>query len=289
MIELNIPEPAAPANPEPAAAEPGAVAPALPADNPNPGTGSPSATAAVPSTPSPSSPANPAPAAEPTYEIKVDGKVEKLTLAEITARAQMGTDYRTKTQQLADDRRRWDAERQTILQQEREAAIRDLKAQEAREKLEAEKDPATRAMDRVQTLEQKLEDQQLDSVLKPLLDKYGVEEQQFLIEASRNGLRTAADVATHGEAIAKALSEAQNGRFESRFKEVLSKGEHPEVKALIQKAIAEYLQKKTGGPSPTPAGALTPSLGAPVRRAKTLDEAADIAEEMLTGKAPSYQ
>lgn len=287
MIELNIPEPAATLSEAPASpAE--AAAPAPVADNPSGGS-APAATAPA-STPSPSLPANPAPAAEPTYEIKVDGKVEKLTLAEITARAQMGTDYRTKTQQLADERRRWDADRSTILQKEKEAWLRDLKTQEARAKLEAEKDPAARAMERVQTLEQTIEDQQLDSVLKPLLAKYEVDEQQFLIEASRNGLRTAADVTAHGEAIAKALADVQNGRFETRFKEVLSKREHPEVKALIEKAVAEYLQKKTAGPSPTPSGAITPALGAPpVRKAKTLDEAADIAEEMLTGKAPSYQ
>lgn len=288
MLELNIPEPAAPAaTPEPT---PGASSPAPAADNPNPGTGAPaSATAAAPSTPSPSAPANPAPAAEQKFEIKVDGKVESLSLDEIIARAQKGTKFTQNSQQLADERRRWDTDRQTILQKEKEAWLRELKDQETRARLEAEKDPAARAMDRVQTLEQKLEDQQLDSVLRPLLEKYQVDEQQFLIEASRNGLKSAADVVAHGEAIAKALADSQNSRFETRFKEVLSKREHPEVKALIEKAVAEYLQKKTAGPSPAPAGAITPSLGAPTRRAKTLDEAADIAEELLTGVAPSYQ
>ena len=85
------------------------------------------------------------------------------------------------------------------------------------------------------------------------------------------------------------MSENQNGRFETRFKETLSKGEHPELKTLQQKWLADYLQKKTAGPSPATAGATTPALGAPQRRAKTLEEAADIAEEMLTGVAPNYR
>lgn len=290
MIELNIPEPAAPvAIPEPA---PGAPTPVPAADNPAPGAGAPSATAAVPSTPSPSNPANPAtPAssAEQKFEIKVDGKVELLTRDEIIARAQKGTKFTQNSQALADERRRWEADRQTILQQEKEAWFRELKNQQEREKTEAEKDPGARAIERVQSLEQKLEDQQLDAVLKPLLDKYQVDEQQFLIEASRSGLRSAADVAANGEAIAKALSEHQNSRFEARFQDVLSNREHPAVKALLEKAVAEYLQKKTAGPSPVPAGVSTPSLGAAPRRAKTLDEAADIAEEMLTGVAPNHQ
>lgn len=279
MVELpDVPEVLS-ATPEPTAPE---ATPAPVADNP--GGPAPVATA-VPSTPSPSTPATPTPGEEPKFEIKVDGKVELLTRAEMVALAQQGKSYTQKTQKLADEQRRWEADRQSILQKEREAAVRELKAQEERERLDAAKDPAIRAAERVEALEQKIEDQQLESVLKPLLVKYGVDEQQFLIEASRAGLRSAADVSARGEEIAKAISESQNGRFESRFKEVLSKGEHPELKAMKDRWLADYLKNKGGGPSPVPAGALTPTLGAAPRRAKNLDEAADMAEEMLTGVA----
>jgi outer membrane translocation and assembly module TamA len=195
---------------------------------PAPAAGTPETPGSVPSAtvpPSTPSPSNPAiPAAEPKFEIKVDGKVELLTKAEVIALAQQGKSFTQKSQRLADDQRRWEADRQAILQQEREAAIKEWQAKIEREKTEAAKDPGTRAIERVQTLEQKLEDQALDAVLKPLVAKYDLDEQMFCIEATKHGLRTAEDVAARGEAIAKALSEHQNSRFESRFKETLSKG-----------------------------------------------------------------
>lgn len=42
---------------------------------------------------------------EPLFTIKVNGRTEKVNLEELTARAQMGTDYTRKTQELADARR----------------------------------------------------------------------------------------------------------------------------------------------------------------------------------------
>ncbi len=258
------------------------VTPAPVADNPS---GAPAASAtATPSTPSPSDPATPP--VEPKFEIKVDGKVELLTRAEMIALAQQGKSFTQKSQKLADEQRRWEADRQAILKQEREAAIRELRAEEERKKLDAAKDPATRATERIEAMEQRLEDQQLEAVLKSLLTKHGIDEQQFLIEASKAGLRSAADVAARGEEIAAQIAESQNGRFESRFKEVLAKGEHPDIKVMKDKWLADYLAKKGSGPAP--AAGLTPSLGAPPRRAKTFDEAADMAEEMLTGVAPRH-
>lgn len=277
MIELpDVPE-APVATPE-AIPAPEAATPAPATDNPS---GAPASATATPSTPSPSASATPE--AEPKFEIKVDGKVELLTRAEMIALAQQGKSYTQKTQRLADEQRRWEADRQSILKQERETAIRELRAEEQRKALDAAKDPATRATERVEALEQKLEDQQLESALKTLLSKFDIDEQQFLIEASRAGLKSAADVEARGEEIAKALSESQTGRFETRLQDILAKGEHPAVKAYREKAVAEYLQKKGSGPSPVPA-AITPSSPAGPRKARTLDEAADIAEEMLTGQ-----
>lgn len=279
MIELNIPEAPAVNSEAPAATE---SAPASEAANSSES----SQVATESSAPSPSTPATPT--VEPKYEIKVDGKVESLTLNEMVALAQQGKSYTQKTQKLADEQRRWEADRQAILQQERDRAIQDLRAQEQRAALEAQKDPTQRAVERVEALEQRLEDQQLEGVLNSLKSKFpDMDEQQFLIEASKAGLRSASDVSSRGEEIAKSLVESQGSRFESRFKETLSKGEHPELKQLQAKWLADYLAKKGSGPSPAVGN--TPSLGAPPKRvAKTFDEAADIAEEMLTGIAPRH-
>ncbi len=277
MIELpDVPD----TNPAASAVEVAAPAPA--ADNPG---GTP-AVATEASTPSPSTPATPE--AEPKFEIKVDGKTELLTRAEMTALAQQGKSYTQKTQKLADEQRRWEADRAAILKAEKDNWKREQEAEAAKALADAGKDPAAKALERVEALEQNLEDQRLDGALSSLKAKYpDLDEQQFLIEASKQGLRSSADVANRGEAIAQALSESQNGRFETRFKEALTKGEHPELKALLAKHLADYLKNKGGGPSPVPAGALTPALNAPPKRvARTFDEAADIAHEMLTGEAP---
>lgn len=261
--------------------EPASPTPAPVADNPTPEP-APVATATVPSTPSPSNPANPADG-EQKFEIKVDGKVEFLTRAEMTALAQQGKAFTQKTQKLADEQRRWEADQKAIIAREKENAIREYREQLAREKLEAEKDPTTRLSERLESMEQKLEDEKLDSALRTLLTKYEIDEQHFLIEASRAGLKSAADVQARGEEIAKSISDAQTGKFESRFKDILTKGEHPELKALQAKWLAEYLAKK-GNPGPVPpsAGPVAPTT-AP-KKARTFDEAADIAEEMLTGQ-----
>ena len=76
--------------------------------------------------PSPSTPATPE--TEPKFEIKVGGKTEILTRDEIVARAQMGSDYTRKTQQLAEQQRQWQADREAILKQEREKWQRALES-----------------------------------------------------------------------------------------------------------------------------------------------------------------
>ena len=273
-FELNIPEPA------------GSAADAAPA--PAAGSGQPGGTAdpaPAASTPSPSDKTTPAAAAE-SFELKVDGQSRKVTREELVNLAQQGDNFTQKTQKLADERRRWEADRQAILQQER--AKWDREQQEAAERRRAEelgdKDPALLGLERIQSLEHKIEDQALDSAIRGLSAKFpNMNEREFLIEANARGLHSAEDVARHGEQIATELAKNGESRFDSRFTETLKKGEHPELVKMKETWIAEYLQKKGSGPTPPSGGALTPALGGSPRRAKTFDEAADIAQEMLTG------
>ena len=131
-FELNIPESTGSAV---------ATAPAPAAGSGQPGGTADPAPAA--STPSPSDKTTPASAAE-SFELKVDGQVRKVTREELVTLAQQGDNFTQKTQKLADERRRWEADRQAILQQERAKWGREQ--QEAAERRRAEelgdKDPA---------------------------------------------------------------------------------------------------------------------------------------------------
>ena len=219
---------------------------------------------------------------EPKFEIKVDGKTELLTRAEIIARAQMGTAFTQKTQRLAEERRRFETDRQTILEQEKQRWLQEQQEQ-ARRAQEVGKTPGELAMLRTQQLEQRLEDQALTMSVDVVVSKHaGLDRNDFMMECVKRGLRDSNDVNTHGAAVAAEMESARNSSFDNRFNELLTKGEHPSLKAYKEAVIAEYLKSKGGGPSPvTSAGGATPSLGGSPKRAKTLDEAADIAAEML--------
>jgi hypothetical protein len=230
------------------------------------------------------------PQKEELYDIVVNGKTERLTRADIIARAQQGTDYTGKTQRLAAERKQWETDRQTVLQQEREKWQRDNAAALERARQEGTRDPGERAMAHSQRLEQKLEDQSLDITLSRILPKFeGITEKDFLKEAQALGLTTAEQVAQHGERILSDMVKAREDGFNSRFDGMLAKGDHPSLVKFREAAIAKYLEGKTAKPSPatnTNGSAPPTGPGAP-RRAKTFEEAADIADEMLRAAAAS--
>lgn len=248
---------------------------------------------AAPQTTSPSSPsiagtpaAAPAvPAEEPKFEIKVNGKTELLTRTELIARAQKETSYTQKSQQLAEEKRRFDADRQTILEQEKSRWLQELKTQQAQE-VEAGKTPAELALARTQQLEHKLEDMALSSSVDSVISKHsGVDRSDFMMECVKRGLRDSKDVADYGEAIAAEMEAKRNSSFDSRFNEIITKGDHPTLKQYKEQVIAEYLKSKAAGPAPvTSAVGSTPALGGPAKKARTLDEASDMAMEMLGAK-----
>lgn len=227
------------------------------------------------------------PKAEDLFEIVVNGKQEKVSRADLIAYAQQGKSYTTKSQALADERRRWEADRETVLRAEKDRWAREQAEAAERQRQESETDPGQRALSQSQRLEQRFEDQALDISLGRLLPKFpSISEREFIMEASARGITTADGVAKHGEAILNEMMKSRDEGFNSRFSEILKKGDHPELKSLIEAKIAEYLQKKTaGGAPPNNGNASTPSLGGAPRKARTFDEAADIADEMLRAGA----
>ncbi len=224
---------------------------------------------------------------EDLVEVVIDGKTEKVPYKELKSGYSRQSDYTRKTQQHADERRRWESDRETLLRVEREKWQREEKEAAERQRQESETDPAQRALSSTQRLEQRFEDQALDIAINRLSSKFdGFTERQFLIEASSRGITSAEGLAKHGEAILAEMVKTREEGFNSRFGEVLKKGDHPELAKYREAQIAAYLAEKKLGPTPpNAAGGATPSLSGAPKKARTLDEAADMADEMLKAGA----
>lgn len=231
------------------------------------------------STPAPSSP-NGQPSPEPEYEIKVDGKTIKLPLSKLLEHAQKGTDYTLKTQALAEERRRDAAEREQHLRTERAKWEKEYQESQRR-RVELEKlDPGSRALREVEVLKQQNEDTKLDAAIASVRGKFPDVNEQLLLATAQH--RQITDYAALMQ-IAEDLDKAQNGRFETRFDALLSKGEHPRVKALKEAAIAEYLKGKIVKPTHIQGGGSAPG-GEPPKKVKTFDEADQASLAALPGE-----
>lgn len=233
----------------------------------------------------PAASASPA-AAEPKFALKVDGKVIEVSRDEAIALAQKGHSFTQKTQQLADEKRRWETDRQTLLDQEKQRWQREQQEwqrQQEQARLAAE-DPARHALNVAQQAQAKTEDMALDFAIKSALSKYpDVNERELLIEAQMRGI-TRPDQFNVLDAVASDLAKASSERFESRFAEIIGKGEHPLLKKMNDDALAKYLKDKEIKPAPlggSAGGSTPPPMSSGPKRAKSLDEAQDIANEMM--------
>jgi hypothetical protein len=280
--------PAAPAG----GGAPGPAAPAAPgAEGGQPGGAAPAAATGTP-TPSPSPDSQPKVLSqdylEHLVEIKVDGKVEQLPLREVLSLSQQGRDYTRKTQALSDERKRFESDRSTILAQERQKWEREYQEYLRRQAEGAEpKDAGAQALEKAQALEQRLEDERLESVLKSVLAEHkGVNEQVLLFEARKRGIKSYDELGPIAAELAKADSTSFEERFNSRLDELLSKGEHPRIKKYNDEFLAKYLKDKERQPAPVGGSGGSPSLGDGAKKPKSLEEAQDLANELMSqGKA----
>lgn len=260
--------------------------------------GQPAATG-TPFNPSPSASGTPAagtpatgPSAEPLFEIKVDGKVEKVTKEELILRAQRDTDYTGKTQKLAEARRAFETDRQRLVQEEVERArqtwIRE-QAEATRREADArlrEENPAQAALQVAHRTQQMLEDQTLDLELKRARGQFpDVSENDLLLEAQRQGISRPEQFGSL-ISLAEGLDKVRVERMEKWLDSVISEGKHIRLGKYKDEIIAAYLKEKELKPGPLAGSGGSPVVAAPPRRAKTLDEAQDMANELMGVGAP---
>ena len=250
--------------------------------------------AGSPSSPSPSSSGTPeagspgsGPSTEPLFEIKVDGKVEKLSRDEIIAMAQMGKDYTQKNQKLADAKRAFEAERQSLVQQEVDRARQEWARQQQEsarrqesDRLRAE-DPAAHALAEAKRAQQMVEDQSLDMEIKRALGKFpDISENDLLLEAQRSGIQRPEQFGMLSDLAAK-IDANRVERMEKWLETVVTEGKHPRLGKYKDEIIAAYLKEKEAKPGPLVGSGGSPISAPAPRRAKSLEEAADMANEMM--------
>ena len=214
---------------------------------------------------------------QPFLVVKVGGEEHKLTREQAIEWASKGGDYTKKSQSLAEQRRTFDQDRETIIRNEMEK--RQRLAQQERENQERQAlGPAEQALLRTQELEQRIQDDKLSYALKDTLSKHpSVDEQALLIEATKRGIKNFDEL----ESVASDLDKSYSERMSKTLEETISKGEHPSVKKFKEQVIAEYLKSKGSGPAPVAGSGGTSVPGSEIRKPKNMNEAHDIAISML--------
>jgi hypothetical protein len=181
----------------------------------------------------------------------------KVPLSELLSGYSREADYRHKTQSLAEERRKWEAERDAAVQEEVQKLLEEQAA------LEGEDPEKVEAKVREERLA-RLEAQQGDLELERLLDRLKkdhpkMDEDKFLIALSRGELKSEKDFYE----FAKKSHEDYLGLKQKTFEEFVAEKENPAVKQFREKVIAEYLASKNklphsageaGGAAPVGAG-----------------------------------
>jgi len=193
----------------------------------------------------------PSGAPEAEFEVVVDGQKVKVKLSELLSGYSRQSDYTKKTQELAEQRKRYEAELQTY-RQEREEWER-----QRQQPPEGEQDPVQQLQARQDALEKKYADEKMDQVLGELTKKYPLADPKLiLLAASEARVKRWEDF----DPIAKQLHEQAEGDRNSLIEKFLSNPDDPRMKALEEKIINAYLQRKAKEGKPAHE---TGSTGAP--------------------------
>jgi len=179
---------------------------------------------------------------EPTYEIKVRGKTEKVPVSKLIELAQMGTDYTAKTQELAKRAREEAAE---LAKQMAPDVARQLifKAFSEESSEEEPEDPVVAEIRTVraelETLKREQADRQLKELVGNLKSKYPkMDEERFYA-------RLLVDPSANPEEVAKTLHEA-NSAYEKQVLEQYLKVKDQGQKAFVETPTGSQIRVPEG-------------------------------------------
>lgn len=178
-------------------------------------------------------------ASQSEFEITVAGQKVKLTRDQVLEHASKGHDYTRKTQELADQKRRMEAEYSRRLQTELAKA---LDAQRRAPAEEQEQDPLADIRSRQDRIEQRIQDEKLDAALERIKGKFpNVNPKLLMIEAAERKVERFEDL----DAVAAELNTAHETERSGLLEKLLGDANNPTVSKFREKVIAEYLQKKS--------------------------------------------
>ena len=170
------------------------------------------------------------------YEVKVDGKPQKVKLEELIAGYSRQADYTQKTQRLSQQEKQLASRAQQL-----EARERQILEEMRRKNGGEEPDPMQQQHAEIQALKDQMADDKLDRTLKELKAKYpDLDERQFLYELSEK--KAGWD---DMDELAKASAEAAVQQREAMFDRIAADPKHPKMSKVRESIIADYLAQKS--------------------------------------------
>lgn len=180
---------------------------------------------------------------EPTYEIKVRGKTEKVPLSQLIELAQKGTDYTAKTQELSQRAREMAQEMAKEMAPEvaRELIFKAFSAEQPAE--DEEIDPVVREIQGLRTELETLKREQADRQLKELVTS--LKEKYPKMDEERFYARLMVNPQADPEEVARALHEA-NEAFERQVLENYLKEKGQAQKAFVETPSGSQIRVPEG-------------------------------------------
>ena len=200
---------------------------------------------------------------EPEHEVTINGEVVKVKLSELTSGYSRQQDYTTKTTQLADDKKSFEADRQRQIQEGVQAEInRLLDAQEKGGEGAEPPDQVTLLTQKVEGMQTEQADRNLDIKLAELSGKHqGLNEDLLMLEASKLQIKDLKEL----DALAETQVTGQVTANTELVQKIMADENSPVRKEIVDKIINKYLEDKANPPSmlPPAPGSTTPPATVP--------------------------
>jgi len=184
-------------------------------------------------------------AAPDTFTLKVAGEEKTYTRDEILELASKGGDYQGKTTALAEERKTWESDRDSLMRTEVDKRIEQMIAENGGTGQEDDGLSDTEKLNnRMAQLENRRQDDALEAKIAVYQDKYGKDFNRslFIDMATQSGAQDLGAL----DAIAEKHVESQKNSGLELVKTVLADENHPLTKEFSQKIVESYIAKKLG-------------------------------------------
>ncbi len=223
-------------------------------------------------------------AAPDTFTLKVNGKEESYTREQILELASKGGDYQGKTTTLAEERKAFESDRESLIRSETDKRIEQMLEEDRRKAGDDESlSDSEKNTRRITSLEQRQQDEGLENKIAMLQDKHGKDFNRalFIDMATQAGVQNLNEL----DALAVKHIEQQKSAGLDLVKTILADENHPLTKEFSKKITDAWVEKKLkaspagGGGSTGPTEIPTGKDGKPL----TDDEIDDISTRELQG------